>query len=397
MGETGLSKWDNEFLVSMSLKTDPLGEAVIAQVIADNDFTALRNLFTQLDYNGELSVDNNLPTAVIDYFNAELTLPHWADPKKITIAQSVFATYCPEISLLLNFKALPLCYACKNGAKVLAATSRLSESGQDTSKLMRRLLETAQMVINVMSPGGLSPQGKGIVTVKKVRLYHAAIRYFLLNKKYNPGGWDVEMYGQPINQEEMAGTLMSFSALTLNGLDQLGVELTDDEKDAYMHCWSIVGHFIGLSPDLYPADYKDGWELGVAIIKRNQHESADGIFLTQSLLNFSKQFFISSFFRQMPEYLINYFVKDVSDKIGVDILKVLGVNKKVPLRIKIFGWLFLKLMKIGHEFEERSALIRKLMHRYSLKYMQALIHNYLKNYNVEFHIPDSLNTSWKIK
>jgi hypothetical protein len=262
---------------------------------------------------------------------------------------------------------------------------------------MRRLLETAQMVINVMSPGGLSPQGKGIITVKKVRLYHAAIRYFLLNKKYNPVGWDIEMYGEPINQEEMAGTLMSFSALTLNGLDQLGVELTDIEKDAYMHCWSIVGHFIGLSPELYPTNYKDGWELGVAIIKRNQHESADGIFLTKSLLDFSKQFFISSFFRQMPEYLINYFVKDVSDKIGVDILKLLGVNKKVPLRIKFFGWLFLKLMKIGHEFEEHSALIRKLMHRYSLKYMQALIHNYLKNYNVEFHIPDSLNTSWKIK
>ncbi|MBL7934291.1 MAG: DUF2236 domain-containing protein [Bacteroidia bacterium] len=397
MGETKFTKWNDEFLKTMSLKTDPLGEAVIAEVIADNDFVALRNLFTQLDYNSELSVDANLPKAVVNYFNAELNLPHWADAQKINLAQSVFATYCPEISLLLNFKSLPLCYACKNGAKVLAATGRLSESGQDTSRLMRRLLETAQMVINVMSPGGLRPDGKGIVTVKKVRLYHAAIRYFLLNKKYNPGGWDVEEYGEPINQEEMAGTLMSFSALILDGLEQLGVELTDEEKDAYIHCWNIVGHFIGISPELYPTNYKEGWDLGIAIIKRNQKEGEDGKFLTSSLLTFSSQFFKSRFFEQMPQYLIDYFLKDISKKINVDILKLLGVTKKVSLRTRLLGWFFLKLMHFGHKFEERSAFAQKLMNKYSLKYMQALIHNYLKNYDVEFHIPDSLNASWKMK
>ncbi len=346
MSEQSLTKWNDEFLMSMSHKTDPFAESIIKEVVADNDFGALHNLFKQLDYNSELSSDNNLPKVVIDYFNAELTLPAWADTEKINIAQKVFATYCPEISLLLNFKSLPLCYACKNGAKVLAATSRLSESGKNTSKMMRRLLETAQMVINVMSPGGLSPTGKGIVTVKKIRLYHASIRFFLLNEKYNPKGWNEEELGLPINQEEMAGTLMSFSALILDGLDQLGVELTDAEKDAYLHCWNIVGHFIGLSPELYPANYKEGWELGIAIIKRNQSEGEDGKFLTQSLLDFSKHFFNTPFFNEMPSYLINHFVEDVSKKIGVDILKLLGVSKKVHLRTKLSGWIFLKMISI---------------------------------------------------
>lgn len=391
------NKWSDDFLKSMSFKTDPLAEQVINEVVAGNDFGALHNLFKQLDYNSELSSGSDLPKAVIDYFNAELVLPFWADQEKISLAQKVFATYCPEISLLLNFKSLPLCYACKNGAKVLAATSRLSESGKDTSRMMRRLLETAQMVINVMSPGGLSPNGKGIVTVKKIRLYHASIRFFLLNEKYNPKGWNTEELGQPINQEEMAGTLMSFSALILDGLDQLGVELTESEKDAYLHCWNIVGHFIGLSPELYPANYREGWDLGIAIIKRNQCEGNDGQFLTKSLLDFSKHFFNTPFFNEMPSYLINHFVKDVSDKIGVDLLKILGVPQKVHLRTKLSGWIFLKMMRIGHEFEEHSTLIKKLMHKYSLKYMQAMINNYLKNYDVEFYIPDSLNASWKMK
>lgn len=397
MGNVTSSKWNNEFLKSMSMKTDPIGESVIRELIANNDFVALRNLFTQLDYNNETSSDSALPKAVIDYFNAELTLPLWANYEKIRIAQNVFATYCAEISLLLNFKSLPLCYSCKNGAKVLAATGRLTQSGKDTSKLVRRLLETAQMVINVMSPGGLSPQGKGIITVKKVRLYHATIRYFVLSEKYNPAGWDVEEYGHPINQEEMAGTLMSFSALILDGLEQLGVKLSDIEKDSYMHCWNIVGHFIGLDPQLYPANYQEGWDLGIAIIQRNQNESEDGKFLTDSLLDFSSEFFRSTIFQKMPVYLMNYFVKDVSARIHIDILKLLGVNKNVPLRVKIMGWIFIRFMKIGHAFEKHSVIAKRLAHRYLLKYMQGLIDTYLKNNNVEFYIPDTLKANLKLK
>src|SRR5436190_19317604 len=103
--------------------------------------------------------------------------------------------------------------------------------GDDTTKMMRRLLETSQMVINVMSEGGLDLNGAGIITVKKVRLYHAAIRYFLLNSGRDSAAWDSEVYGKPINQEEMAGTLMAFSALVINGLTQVGVELTKEQKE----------------------------------------------------------------------------------------------------------------------------------------------------------------------
>src|ERR1700756_361893 len=174
---TNEQKWDVDFLNAMSLKTDPYAEQVIKDIIADKGFAELRNLFTSLSNDQEEITKNaSLPQAVITYFNAETTLPAWADENKIKIAQKAYARFAPQIALLLNFKALPLCYACKNGAKVLAATGRLTESNGNVSRAVRRLFETSQMVINVMSPGGLSPKGKGIVTVKKVRLYHAAIR-----------------------------------------------------------------------------------------------------------------------------------------------------------------------------------------------------------------------------
>ena len=224
-------RWIDEFLQTMCLKTDPLAEKIIEDIIKEKDFSALRTVFTALSKNHDTILKSDLPVSVLNYFKTELSLPNWADTHKIEMAQKVYARYGPQIALILNFKALPLCYACKNGAKVLASTGRLSG---DVSKTMRRLFETSQMVMNVMSPGGFSPTGEGIVTVKKVRLYHAAIRCYLKNPQPGQPAWDVAYYGEPINQEEMAGTLMAFSALVLNGLEQLGAEISAEEKDAYM-------------------------------------------------------------------------------------------------------------------------------------------------------------------
>lgn len=390
------SFWEESFLKEMSLKTDPDAESLVNDIVNDNDFNTLRSVFTQLNNNQDHINSSGLPPSVINYFNAEMQLPAWADHSKINLAQEVFSKYGPQISLLLNFKALPLCYSCKNGAKVLAATGRLNESGHDVSRVRRRLFETSQMVINTMSPGGLDPDGKGIITVKKVRLYHATIRYFLTHPKYNPQGWDVARYGQPINQEEMAGTLMAFSALIIGGLDQIGIELSEEEKDAYMHCWNIIGHFIGLDPKLYPANFQQGWDLGIAIIKRNQEESEDGKLLTKSLIDFSKEIFQGRFLDDVPEYLISYFLEDVSKIINVDIVKNLGVNETSNFVDRLLGKAFLKILELADDIEEHNALVQKIVSKYNTKMLEGIVASYLKTNNVEFYIPASLKESWKL-
>lgn len=390
-------KYNPDFLKQMSLLSDPECEAIIGDIANGQDFSALRDLFKNLNTNGETSANNALPDSVLHYFNTNNQLPEWADQHKIKIAQEVFAQNGPEIALILNYKALPLCYSCKNGAKVLATTGRLVSHGDDTTKMMRRLLETSQMVINVMTEGGLSPNGEGIITVKKVRLYHAAIRYFLLNAGKNSAVWDTEKYGLPINQEEMAGTLMAFSALVINGLTQVGVELTTEQKDAYIHTWNIVGHFIGLDPRLYPKTFEEGWELGISIIKRNLEESENGKFLVDSLIQNSKTYFFkSSLFDSIPEYLIGFFVEDVSKAINQDIAKVIGLESDLNFFERLEGKLFVESIDWFNELEEHIPFVRKFMMKNSINHMNELVEQYLKVNNVEFYIPDSLKASWKM-
>ncbi len=395
------NKWGDNFLQPMCLKTDPLAEKIISDIIKEKDFTALRTVFTSLSKNHDEIINSELPQSVIDYFNAETSLPTWTDTNKIELAQKVYARYGPQIALLLNFKALPLCYACKNGAKVLASTGRLTGSGKDVSKTMRRLFETSQMVMNVMSPGGFSPKGDGIVTVKKVRLYHAAIRFYLMNPQPGQALWDVAHYGEPINQEEMAGTLMAFSALVLNGLEQLGAELTEEEKDAYIHCWNIVGHFIGLDPQLYPKNFTEGWDLGIGIIQRNHEACDDGKLLTKSLLEFSETFFCKSFidkilFGNLPHYLLAYFVKNVAAEINVNILAEIDADKKLSYFSKLKGKIFIFFMRKATEAEKHNFFIRKMVSVYGMRFLKGMIAQYLHTYQTPFYIPASLKESWKM-
>jgi hypothetical protein len=151
-------KWNEEFLKSMSFKKDPLADNVINDIVLGNDFNDLRQLFMTLTDNNDKSSGSEMNPSVYNYFNQNNELPLWAVQSKIELAQSVYYRHGPQISMILNFYALPLCYSCKNGAKVLAATGRLSGTNKDVGRTFRRLFETSKIVLDTMSEGGLSLQ-----------------------------------------------------------------------------------------------------------------------------------------------------------------------------------------------------------------------------------------------
>jgi hypothetical protein len=390
------NKWNAAFLQEQSLKTDPLADELIAEITQSHGLEEVRKLFSQLADNRDLLKSSEVLIKVKEYFKKDSQLPQWADEKKINIAQNLFALYGPEIAFLLNFRSLPLCYTSKNGAKVLYSTGRLKEDGHNVSKITRRLMETSQMVINVMSPGGFDPNGRGIVTVKKVRLMHAAIRYYLKNPNIPTGDWDVSELGEPINQEEMAGTLMAFGPLVINGLDRLGIKTTDEEKEAYLHCWKIVGYYIGLEQKFFPQNHEEGWQLGVAIIKRNYSESEEAKVLARSIIGFGQHIIPYKFLDDMPEYFIQRFTKDVSELAGVDFAKLLDINPKSTFKKKAITWMLEKSFYTASTYQKKSWLVAKVSKWLNGKLLQGTIYFYLKNNKTEFYIPPSLKDNWKL-
>ena len=382
--------------------TDPLADQVVSQIIESGFEKQINQVFMALVRNNSYNADTfshlepALASILDDYFHKSAILPSWADQGLIEQGEEVFSLYGPEIFMLLNVSSLPMCYTCAKGAQVLFETGRLLTHNGNVDPLARRLMETAQMVVNVLSPGGLAPDGAGIVTIQKVRLIHASIRYFLKQGQYKHTPWNVGEFGEPINQEDLAGTLMSFAPVILSGLKHLEVELSENQKKAYMHCWKVVGHLMGINEELLPDTYDDAFELAAKILKHQAARSEAGEELTKSCITFINSMIPGNIFNHVPEHFMDFFLKDFSERSGVDLSKCIGIKKETDFEDKLFVRLsqFVtgELVKM-----ERHQLIKEVSKKFNKLMLNGIIHHFNDGKQVAFNIPPSLRKNWQLE
>ena len=289
--------WTNATLQPLRAIGDPLADSVIAELFTDGGVAAMNTLMAGFVAN-EHPVPDTLPAPARAYLLQTAALPAWADPALIATGEQLFWRFGPQIILILTCYALPFCYLGRNGVPVLAMTNRLSSNPN------RRIIETAQMVVDCMAPGGLTtPDGHGRLTIQKVRLMHATIRRLAPSAPT----WNTD-YGMPVNQEDLAGTLMAFSYVTLDGLAKLGIALTDLDRQAYLHCWNVAGHMLGLHDELLPADPAQAKALADAIAAHEFGPTPDGQALTLSLAGMLAHILPGNMLTKMPDLLMRYFL-----------------------------------------------------------------------------------------
>jgi hypothetical protein len=234
----------------------------------------LRAFLTGLVYNSQLT---QLPTQYKNepVFTQANQLPHWANIKMMQIGHAFFARHANLIMNMLGLLSLPYCYAAADGARVLYLSERIRN---DTAK---RLQETGDFVWDVMAPNAFTPEGKGFASILKVRLIHAAVRYYTLQS----GQWNSD-WGVPVNQEDMAGTNLSFSMLVIRGLRKLDIAVSNPDQQAFMHLWNVIGYLSGLEQSLIPQDGKQGIALERAISSHQFKPSEQGQALTKALVDY---------------------------------------------------------------------------------------------------------------
>lgn len=378
--------------------TDPLADNVIAKIIDSGQEQQINSVLMMLVRNSSLqkgmfaSLGPDLSALLDNYFETSGQLPEWADPRLVAKAQRLFELNGPTVFMLLNMSSLPMCYCCGNGAQVLYDTGRLMALGKDVDPLSRRLMETAQMIVNLLTPGGLDQNGQGVVTIQKVRLIHASIRYFL--KRGQLGNtWDTAKFGEPINQEDLAGTLMSFGPVILTGLKKLGVKITSDDADAWMHCWNIAGHLLGIDEKLLPDTYEQGFQLAIEILAHQAEESQPGIALTASCNKFIDYIIPGNAFDGVPEYLMSYFLQDFSAASKKDLSACIGLNNQADLKDKLVLQLTHFVTKLVSA-ESQDSFVQKIIATFNKFLLQGIIYHYNGGKGVQFSIPPSLQANW---
>lgn len=382
MNTQASGKWTTDFLESKRKHTDELADRTV-EIIMEKKEEALTNHLFQMITKDENHLPADAPSELKEYFQQTAVLPEWADRDLIDLGQQVYIRHGIWISLLLSNKSLPECYACAKGAEVLHRTARLDEQNGSMEAFSRRIAETALFVVFAMSPGGLAPRGKGLVATQKVRLIHGVIRYFL--RKQN---WEPALYDEPINQEDMAGTLMSFSALILQGLEQLGITLEPVEKEAYVHCWRVVGHIIGLHDDIIPQNAADALKLGNSILGNQISASRQGSELMKALLDFQNKNSVS---KGKPDTNIAMLRLMMGQKMS----DLLGVPEIDQSNIDKVGRTIKRIARIMEVLDHSLvfAMLLQVFTRYASLYM---IKHMTKSKIINFYIPKSLKKDWGV-
>ncbi|PWJ43147.1 oxygenase MpaB family protein [Sediminitomix flava] len=370
---------DNKRLIA-----DPLADQTVEKLIESNGLDSIRLIFDIVSKNEDLP-EVEMPEVLRSYFEETAQLPEWVDFEKIREGERFFEEYGLQISMMLLCKSLPATYACAKGAEVLHMTGRFqADENGDLSKFTRRLMETAQFVIDVMSEGGLGPNGRGIRTAQKVRLIHAAIRYYLLNKH----NWDTEYFGLPINQEDMAGTLLAFSVFPLEGLLQIGVDLTEEEKESYLYAWRVVGHIMGVLPELIPQNYDEGIKLGYQILDDQKAPSEAGRELTDACVTFMQNIIPGTVLDFYPKLLMRHLIGD-------ELADIVGIEAKDSLLGSLIEKASFIMIDAIDDTMDHSEIISKLAQHFNKSLLQGMLLYFNDYKKVHFYIPPSLKENWE--
>ena len=373
-----MNKWTNELLDPMREVTDPLADDVVAAVIQSGGLEAFDHMMRHLVNNRDV-IPDSLPKVVHDFFEQTKRLPDWTDQEKIDQGEDVFDLYGPEMIMMLFFVSLPYAYATKKGSHVLAITSEL------TKHVHRRIFQTAQFIMDVMQDGGLGPHGRGVRSAQKVRLLHASIRYYIANHPKWKSKWD-SAWGLPINQEDLAGTLMDFTVGVMKGLERSKIRLSPEQAEAYLHCWKVVGHIMGICPELIPENVEDAYKLANTIIARQLGESDSGKSLIKDLIGFMQSFMprlFSGFPATATRYLSGEQIADVIEVGHFDWTLVL-------LKLQIF------LFDIAEKLKSRFPGLQKHIRFLTWSLIDRVVIYEEGSKGTYFQIPDHLKKHWRL-
>ncbi len=238
--------------------------------------------------------------------NAKDPYPVVPDGEKLVRAQQLFATYGNEIAGALLLAGLPQTYAAEPGSAVLTATGRLQQD------LRRRVRGTAQFLLVVMQqaagrtesdrrtaaealwkPYNDQPPRHGTPHDRTpppwkmcaaLRIYHQLIREDVSQQAENDKELQKQLGLEPpepqtdattsaeeplaalgegplpgdrrpgtqvvLNQEDLLGTLLTFTIAVFEVLELMGITWSADDEEAYLHAWDVVGLHLGIGDSL---------------------------------------------------------------------------------------------------------------------------------------------------
>lgn len=256
------------------LTADPLADAVV-EMYKELAPGQGRKMLEQAIEHGIESVDNP-PQQLVAFFKQLDTVPDWVDEDIMKLGSQTSRRVGSTANWFLRNGALMGGYRFSSITKPLVFTGSLG--GKVTS--VRRLTETGHFWFEATRENNLTRFSEGFKITVHVRMMHALSRKKVLNAK----NWDTSKWGIPINQYDMVGTNIAFSALFLLGARMVGYHFSKEESRSVMHLWRYVAYLLGIDEKLTPVSEQDARRIIYAFfLYQNDQIDEDSLELAEAL------------------------------------------------------------------------------------------------------------------
>ncbi len=262
-------------LAPFLLRGDPLADAVIDEMRdkpLGRGFALVNDVLAHP--NAPLS---ERPPALRALFESLDYVPAWVDWEAMRHGNELLLRSGILGGIVLAAASLVQGYASPGGNKPLVFSGRLQERAQ------RRLAETSRYVQAVGQVDGFRRTGDAFAITVRVRLMHAQVRQMLRKAT----DWRTDLWGEPINQHDMAATTLLFSLVFMDGIRRLGIDTDRNESESFMHLWRYAGHVMGVDTEILPTSEFEAWNLAELIRVTQGPPDEDSRALTAALFDAS--------------------------------------------------------------------------------------------------------------
>ena len=237
------SRWQ-QIGADLSVGDEPMRRLVEWMSSAGTQFT--RPLFDQILAGGMAAVPD-APEPLREFFAVFEPIPAWVDLDRVRRGQRALRRGGADGIYIARDVSFLGGYQFSSFNQTLLRTGVL-EKGSN-----KRFAETLQWAMDVTAEGGLEPLGAGYRATLRVRLIHEYVRRHVAALP----DWRAEHWGLPVNQTDMAATLVGALIAPAAGGLGMGIVLSPGELEDIAHLSRYVGWLMGIEERWLPGGFRD--------------------------------------------------------------------------------------------------------------------------------------------
>jgi hypothetical protein len=224
---------------------DPLADDLVAWMVTTGT-KETRPMVDQATAHGIATVPD-APQELRRFFETVEADPPWLDRERINRAPDAFALAGVDGLYIARDVAFLGGYRAAGFNKTLIRTGALQKGSA------KRFAETTQWAQRVTRPGGMEKFADGYRATIEVRIIHSFVRRHLLASD----DWDLDEWGLPINQTDMAATMVGAMLTPFIAGMALGLLPSRRELEDVTHVSRYTGWLMGVEDRWLPTSYRD--------------------------------------------------------------------------------------------------------------------------------------------